>query len=148
MRIIRKLLLLARGACIETSHSPLHRGQPRCSSQEEHVLKLMQRGELGTKLCCSSQEEHVLKPRKPGFLRLMPRCSSQEEHVLKQQEGRPDGGDRGCSSQEEHVLKLNLATLILHRLQLLLARGACIETITQHDPSAASRVAPRKRSMY
>ena len=36
----KKQLLLARGACIETSGSPKAAIYSCCSSQEEHVLKL------------------------------------------------------------------------------------------------------------
>ena len=75
-------------------------------------------------------------------------CSSQEEHVLKH---RPD-------AELLEAVKLLLArgacietlapyTLIRLRV-LLLARGACIETYPLNVNVPTLEVAPRKRSMY
>ena len=103
-----------------------------CSSQEEHVLKLMImfRKRSGRKLLlargacietpaaaectaprtrCSSQEEHVLKRSMSDEELLEWRCSSQEEHVLKLVFKRPSTSRKCCSSQEEHVLKQHVA---------------------------------------
>ena len=67
------VLLLARGACIETTPyiKRLNEGWG-CSSQEEHVLKQRVARFIVHALCCSSQEEHVLKPslrQTPGTVR-------------------------------------------------------------------------------
>ena len=58
--------------------------------------------------CCSSQEEQVLKPADAPAAKLT--C-------------------HGCSSQEEQVLKQPVAKLRCRIAQLLLARGAGIETL-------------------
>ena len=122
------LLLLARGACIETASGVRrHRERMSCSSQEEHVLKpddglifyaplqlLLARGACietrppatrATRLSCSSQEEHVLKLLRIAGNASGTGCSSQEEHVLKRINLAELEGIIGCSSQEEHVLK-------------------------------------------
>ena len=167
------LLLLARGACIETFAVTVAPGFRSCSSQEEHVLKQYV-GAFRSVLCsCTSQEEHVLKlfcavkntetvwlllargacietsivkVLVPAAVLLLARgacietcfatsltafcsgCTSQEEHVLKPVSGALQDVDVGCSSQEEHVLKLNPADPLIGVVELLLARGACIET--------------------
>ena len=54
----------------------------------------------------------------------------------------------GCSSQEEHVLKHIVIFMALARNVLLLARGACIETVMTAGETTGVFVAPRKRSMY
>ena len=81
------------------------------------------------KKSCSSQEEHVLK-RPLSESDLVPvSCSSQEEHVLKRNTLIIIVRRVSCSSQEEHVLKLK-TTSGGKEIPLLLARGACIETVT------------------
>ena len=60
-------LLLARGACIETRKPSNPAFRSSCSSQEEHVLKHVRQMHLQLLLGCSSQEEHVLKPKYRNF---------------------------------------------------------------------------------
>ena len=80
----RAKLLLARGACIETTGLLLLYVPSCCSSQEEHVLKLILFAvEDQQQSCCSSQEEHVLKQKMTAIHFTGDGCSSQEEHVLK-----------------------------------------------------------------
>ena len=101
------MLLLARGACIETRQLRRRFGlQLSCSSQEEHVLKLYEKHEAVGELRCSSQEEHVLK--------LIVILTRDQIPVLLLARG-------ACIETicKRKVLKTQL---------LLLARGACIET--------------------
>ena len=119
-------LLLARGACIETMNNEKLLFPFGCSSQEEHVLKQKAFCSTLQRNCCSSQEEHVLKQESGLFKNIIPGCSSQEEHVLK------------------HAADLDFREAEL----LLLARGACIETGIRPATDARLLVAPRKRSMY
>ena len=149
-RIAFDELLLARGACIETARSCLSATNSACcSSQEEHVLKLVrgvgdcrvgmlllargacietpeERGAGAGETCCSSQEEHVLKPydvilltETPQLLLARGACIETFSQALSRQPG-----------------------------ELLLARGACIETVSPYRRLSACLVAPRKRSMY
>ena len=58
---VNAMLLLARGACIETAYFSAISFLLSCSSQEEHVLKQGCAGRVVLRAGCSSQEEHVLK---------------------------------------------------------------------------------------
>ena len=121
------VLLLARGACIETERDYRYNGNaPGCSSQEEHVLKLQ--------IEISVQQYPPL---------LLARGACIETRNLK-------NGECGlcCSSQEEHVLKHGTEREQPRDGELLLARGACIETLRGCPPASPHAVAPRKRSMY
>ena len=166
------LLLLARGACIETMICHRHylkcRVAPRkrsmywncfvivvmkseqcCSSQEEHVLKLGWSVSPCFHFCCSSQEEHVLKHHVPHFFCVIARVAPRKRSMYWN-----DAFPclvalcQGCSSQEEHVLKRKIRNLRFGLGQLLLARGACIETRGVFVFDGKGLVAPRKRSMY
>ena len=97
---------------------------------------------------CSSQEEHVLKLMLYIIYIDQQSCSSQEEHVLKQAKFLLDNAPESCSSQEEHVLKRILVQEEYEKILLLLARGACIETYAIIYAFSRNGVAPRKRSMY
>ena len=122
-----ELLLLARGACIETPPENAGTSPPQsCSSQEEHVLKLMEVGndKRGEKLLLARGA--CIETFTARKARAELSCSSQEEHVLKLTGLGGNDNSESCSSQEEHVLKLRYDTRI----------------------HAVAFVAPRKRSMY
>ena len=145
-------LLLARGACIETLSHP---NGPcflfsSCSSQEEHVLKLqIHQREIHHPLLLLARGACIETSSSPDAPTPEPSCSSQEEHVLKLLIRLTVQPLVSCSSQEEHVLKRRSASVGAKRLELLLARGACIETSSPPTPvSPKAIVAPRKRSMY
>ena len=130
--VTKSLLLLARGACIETKtmRTPRDRAQlllARGACIETKSVRCC----MTERLRCSSQEEHVLKPDPPPSPRRTSCCSSQEEHVLKQIMNDVTKISPCCSSQEEHVLKQSIHQAGAQSNQLLLARGACIET-TSH----------------
>ena len=106
-----------------------------CSSQEEHVLKHIRRLRQQSKWSCSSQEEHVLKRGKQEILNIKTSCSSQEEHVLK-----PEA--KSAFMEQRELLLARGACIetvlgmeeVAYRLRLLLARGACIETCLRRSP--------------
>ena len=123
-----RLLLLARGACIETKS-----GKRRQSRRRKLLLA---RG-----ACIETECNNFAYPN-------LCSCSSQEEHVLKRYLPPPDLACCRCSSQEEHVLKPTPAQFLRRSSRLLLARGACIETQLKNKTGVVNQVAPRKRSMY
>ena len=122
-----RLLLLARGACIETPYPRGNFYPPWLLLARGACIETSQVGSPGSmRNCCSSQEEHVLKQFHLPVRPVRTGCSSQEEHVLKRHHRTRPRIALGCSSQEEHVLKLIIS---------------CLELFT-------APVAPRKRSMY
>ena len=123
------LLLLARGACIETLNCSLFMTtMTSCSSQEEHVLKPFawaESGELNELLLARGACIETGVETREFSAEIS--CSSQEEHVLKLLPAYfSTECASSCSSQEEHVLKPCSGFLQLER----------------------GKVAPRKRSMY
>ena len=124
----RVALLLARGACIETSSGLLLHGMrvQLLLARGACIETLLRFFATGTRKSCSSQEEHVLKHYIIMIDTMILSCSSQEEHVLKPCSGFLQLERGSCSSQEEHVLK----------------------PVEYERLMGFPDVAPRKRSMY